>query len=391
MAYDAENRLVNFNSGAGQYSYDGDGRRVKKTDTSGTTIFVYNVAGQLIAEYTSGTPSGGGTSYLTSDHLGSTRVVTKSDGTVKARYDYLPFGEEIEPSKGGRSGVIGYGGADSTRQKFTQKERDSESGLDYFLARYYSSAQGRFTSPDKPLFGQDKDNPQTWNLYAYTSNNPLNRIDPGGERWFYKKNDDGKITDARWVNANDDGSYTSPGEGWTEFVPTEGHRVLTVYSADGRTAYNFWETSADGPGANANQTGKVEDASIGLVADYLLAKAFSAVVGRAVSAFSGFLSRKATEAAAKEAFETASAGGRHSGFLQNYVTRSKEEIRRAIKSIEKQIAKHEGKISNPEEHVKDWQRLDPRQQDALVNRKWPGDIQRQKEQVGILKELVKRK
>lgn len=67
---------------------------------------------------------------------------------VKARYDYLPYGEELPPSVGGRSSIGGYGGADSTLQKFTQKERDAESGLDYFGARYYSSPQGRFTSVD---------------------------------------------------------------------------------------------------------------------------------------------------------------------------------------------------------------------------------------------------
>jgi hypothetical protein len=76
-------------------------------------------------------------SYLTTDHLGSTRVVTDGSAVVKARHDYLPFGEEIETSVGGRSGVTGYAAADSTRQRFTSKERDTESGLDYFLARYY--------------------------------------------------------------------------------------------------------------------------------------------------------------------------------------------------------------------------------------------------------------
>ena len=173
--------------------------------------------------------------------------------------------------------------------------------------------------------------------------------------------------------------------------PTRQNPVLEVFSADGTKAYHFWETSTGGPGARSYWTGKVEDATVGLVADYLLGKAIGTIVGRAVSAFSGYLARKASEAATEEAFEIASSGGRHSGFLQNYLSRSKEEIRRAIKSIEKQIAKHEGKISNPEEHIESWPKLDPRQQDALVNRKWPGDIQRQKEQIGILKELLKRK
>ena len=107
FTYDAENRQLTFNATGGQYFYDGDGHRVKKIDSSGTTVFVYNAGGQLIAEYHSDPvpppAGGGGTSYLTSDHLGSTRVVTKQDGTVKARYDYLPFGEELGLEVSGRT------------------------------------------------------------------------------------------------------------------------------------------------------------------------------------------------------------------------------------------------------------------------------------------------
>jgi RHS repeat-associated protein len=184
FTYDAENRQTSFNGATAQYSYDGDGRRVKKVDSTGTTVFVYNAGGQLIAEYHSDPvpppAGGGGTSYLTTDHLGSTRVVTKSDGTVKARYDHLPFGEEINAGIGARTGAMGYGGADTTKQKFTQKERDSESGLDYFLARYYSPAQGRFTGPDSLLTTAKVTEPQSWNRYSYVTNNPLAYIDPDG-------------------------------------------------------------------------------------------------------------------------------------------------------------------------------------------------------------------
>jgi RHS repeat-associated protein len=184
MTYDSENRQATFNGTAGQYFYDGDGHRVKKIDSSGTTIFVYNASGQLVAEYHSDpvppAAGGGGTSYLTSDHLGSTRVVTKADGSVKARYDYLSFGEEIPSTVGGRSSVSGYSAADSTRQKFTQKERDNESGLDYFGARYLSSAQGRFTSVDPAAASGRPIRPQSWNRYAYVLNNPLRLIDPDG-------------------------------------------------------------------------------------------------------------------------------------------------------------------------------------------------------------------
>lgn len=53
-------------------------------------------------------------------------------------------------------------------------------GLDYFRARYFSAAQGRFTSPDLPLADQDPADPQSWNLYAYGRNNPLLYTDPTG-------------------------------------------------------------------------------------------------------------------------------------------------------------------------------------------------------------------
>ena len=55
-----------------------------------------------------------------------------------------------------------------------------ETGLDYFGARYFSGAMGRFTSPDEPLVDQWETNPQSWNLYAYGRNNPLRYTDPTG-------------------------------------------------------------------------------------------------------------------------------------------------------------------------------------------------------------------
>jgi RHS repeat-associated protein len=184
FGYDGENRLISFNSGAATYSYDGDGRRVMKVVGAVTTVFVYNILGQLIAEYQ--TPDQpvvgeGGTSYLTTDHLGSTRVVTNAQGQVNVRYDYLPFGEEIPSGVGGRTAGMGYGGADATRQKFTQKERDAQTGLDHFGARYYSSAGGRFIGCDPvPVTKENFVNPQRWNLYVYVNNNPLASVDPNG-------------------------------------------------------------------------------------------------------------------------------------------------------------------------------------------------------------------
>jgi len=79
------------------------------------------------------------------------------------------------------------------------KERDNETGLDYFLARYYSSTQGRFTSPDIPFADQSEGNPQSWNLYAYVGNNPLKYIDPFG-MWKKVSCSAGDC----WVAENDD-------------------------------------------------------------------------------------------------------------------------------------------------------------------------------------------
>ena len=76
----------------------------------------------------------------------------------------------------------------SAMPRSTGKERDAESGNDYFGARYYASSMGRWLSPDHndsndlpdPVPYADLDIPQTLNLYEYVSNNPLSNIDPDG-------------------------------------------------------------------------------------------------------------------------------------------------------------------------------------------------------------------
>lgn len=191
FAYDAENRQIRYNGGASinsgdsaSYSYDADGKRVKNQvgGSMSSTVFVYNVLGQLVAEYTdSQQQRPAQTNYLTTDSLGSTRVVTGQDQTTSERHDYLPFGEEVASSLGGRNALAEYAGLDAFRQKFTSKERDKETKLDYFGARYYASRQGRFTSPDNFINDTHPVNPASWNLYTYARNNPLRYIDPLGE------------------------------------------------------------------------------------------------------------------------------------------------------------------------------------------------------------------
>ena len=222
FTYDGENRMVSFDTlgtdGDTTYYYDGEGRRVKKAvGGSGgpETIYVYNVAGQLVAEYATSWRPLSGTQYLTQDHLGSTRAVTGPDGAAVSRHDYLPFGEEIL-GRGGRTTALKYA-ADSMSgpaQKFTGKERDNESGLDYFGARYFSGAGGRFTSADAPLVDQFAANPHSWNLYVYSRNNPLRFIDPTGRECITLDNgtivDDGQGTLCDQVSQGDREEQNNP-------------------------------------------------------------------------------------------------------------------------------------------------------------------------------------
>jgi RHS repeat-associated protein len=201
FAFDAENKIKTVSGETDVYRYDGDGNRVRKNFTYGEKVRMVYSGGQLIAEYDLSTGSlkkeyvysakgliatiepSIGTKYTSADHLGTPRVVTNSSAGVVSRHDYKPFGEELGAGIGGRTTGMGFSVVDGVRQKFTSKERDIETGLDYFGARYYSSVQGRFTSVDPENAGAALWHPQSWNGYAYSLNNPLRFIDPDGLRW----------------------------------------------------------------------------------------------------------------------------------------------------------------------------------------------------------------
>jgi RHS repeat-associated protein len=181
--YDAENRMT-VTAGV-TYTYDGDGKRVKKssgklywygmgsdalleTDASGTVTDEYVFFnGRRVARRKS--PSGE-VNYYFGDQLGSSRVVTNGTGTILDDSDYYPFG--------GERSVLSSSG---NNYKFTGKERDAESGLDYFGARYMSSGLGRFLAVDPSGASIFKPNPQTWNRYSYVLNQPLALRDPNGK------------------------------------------------------------------------------------------------------------------------------------------------------------------------------------------------------------------
>ncbi|WP_347331327.1 DUF637 domain-containing protein [Marinimicrobium locisalis] len=90
----------------------------------------------------------------------------------------------------------------------------------------------------------------------------------------------------------------------------------------------------------------------------------------------------------KSSFDVAKEGGKHAGFLKNNLARSSEELTKGISKLERQIALHQDKIANPSKYIDGWGELDPRQQQALINKKWPSDILRQREQRDILKGIL---
>jgi len=150
FTYDGENRLLTSSQpsmGAITYAYDGEGQRVQKTVGGATTVYVYDGAGQLAAEYSTAAPVVSGTQYVVADTLGSTRLLLDSAGLVAERFDYLPFGEEIPAGVGNRAApysTLSYPSAtpDQVNAKFTGKDRDAETGLDWFNTRYFSGRHG---------------------------------------------------------------------------------------------------------------------------------------------------------------------------------------------------------------------------------------------------------
>ncbi|HEY6387040.1 MAG TPA: RHS repeat-associated core domain-containing protein [Candidatus Acidoferrum sp.] len=203
-SYDAENRLIQVGGSAGYctagtgtaatacYVYDANGNRVHRTgvvtdtcDASGKRDYSFDLQGRWVGEFNSN-----GTGCETNVYARGRALVTYLDGhiyfqhadwlgTVRLRntptyptYNFekctsLPFGDDLACP--GQSTL-----------HFTGKERDAESGLDNFGARYNSSNLGRFMSPDPAgLLAQKPAYPQSWNLYAYAYNNPLILVDPG--------------------------------------------------------------------------------------------------------------------------------------------------------------------------------------------------------------------
>ena len=215
--------MENVSDNSGGYLYDADGTRVAKGSITTwscdpganglqiTNDYVLGLGGEQVAELgMGGAAKGSSTTGLTWQHtnvwaggkllgtydkdglhfylddpLGTRRAQTDYAGVLEQTCSSLPYGDQLACT----SSTIA-----PSEHHFTGKERDAESGNDYFNARYYGSSMGRFLSPD-PLpwihwqNGNEDDqkkfasyiaNPQNFNMYAYVLNNPLNKTDPTG-------------------------------------------------------------------------------------------------------------------------------------------------------------------------------------------------------------------
>ena len=107
--------------------------------------------------------------YYHLDAVGTVLAVTNEAGALVEEHDYDVFGQEVGAQAG------------TQPKRFAGKERDGETGWDYFGARYYGSKVGRFTTTD-PVYTWKENllDPQRWNRYAYSRNNPLRYVDPDG-------------------------------------------------------------------------------------------------------------------------------------------------------------------------------------------------------------------
>jgi RHS repeat-associated protein len=180
------NPSVGFISSSGSYTAPDSISNNQTVTVTATSQANSSATGSAAVNLTAS--SGSSVYYYVDDQLGTSRVITTSNGTVCYDADFYPFGGERP-----------YTDSCPPNYKFTSKERDLESNLDYFGARHFTSSLGRFMSPDPiGIFVADPSTPQSWNLYAYVRNNPLNLLDPFGLYCVDPtgENEPGEINDA---------------------------------------------------------------------------------------------------------------------------------------------------------------------------------------------------
>jgi RHS repeat-associated protein len=140
-----------------------------------TTYYFYGLTG-LTSEFSTASGASAAAStdrlqYRVGEQTGTAVMLLDSSGNPRENNRVFPFGEPwLEFA------------ASNNNEKFTTYQHDNDAGsdLDYAMARYYASRSGRFMTPDPGHVGAHLEDPQSWNAYAYTANDPINRTDPSG-------------------------------------------------------------------------------------------------------------------------------------------------------------------------------------------------------------------
>ena len=205
-AYDASDARIH-SSGSSKYYVNGaNGQTEAVVDVTNPGIITHNIWGNdLVGQVRR---NGSLTRYYhLKDHLGSIRVTVDASGNRVASDDYDPWGMLMD----GRSYNAGQADA---RYKFTGKEKDTETGLDYFGARYYDSRIGRWLSVD-PLAEKF---PNT-NPYNYCLNNPIMIVDPNGlDTLIFSRS--GELLDER--KSDDEVTYVQDKKGKVSLTKIKG-------------------------------------------------------------------------------------------------------------------------------------------------------------------------
>jgi RHS repeat-associated protein len=239
-------------------------------------------AGKLLATYDTT-----GLHFHLTDPLGTRRMQLSGNlanlGQPETDFQSLPFGDQLNTFSDQYAPASA---DDATPLHFTGKERDTESGNDYFGARYYSSAMGRFMSPDpSQLYFADPTNPQSLNLYSYVQNNPLVNIDPDGLDCIFFGDTSGTISEIDHGNSAQDASdcANAPGGGgqWVNGYTTESQMAYNsdtdswnVASSDQNNVYFTAITQAD-PTCSTNCQTSYSQYSYGSAGDQLVAGSMS--------------------------------------------------------------------------------------------------------------------
>jgi RHS repeat-associated protein len=226
LTYDAENRLTQ-NGGCVQYAYDSQNKRVWEGNLSsgsltGQSVIHYGIDGQKLGSYSLSVSSGEITDSATTlaVYFAGKRVATIAGGVTN------PFVQDRLGSNAGTGAspvsLYPWGEdrgtpAPNDQIKFATYTRDSATLLDYADQRYYSNQYGRLITPDPAGAGAASPlDPVTWNRYAYTGGDPVNRNDPSGLLFYpgYESclaNDDASgIFGACPINDDDDDSLYGP-------------------------------------------------------------------------------------------------------------------------------------------------------------------------------------